>query len=57
MRQVITGKFLLKCGFGSDDGQFVHLHDITTDSYDFVYVTDGRNNTRLAKFDSEGNFV
>ena len=35
---------------------FVHLHDITVDSNDSVYVTDGRNNSYIAKFDGQGNF-
>jgi sugar lactone lactonase YvrE len=36
---------------------FVHLHDITIDSHDSVYVTDGRNNSFIAKFNDQGNFI
>jgi DNA-binding beta-propeller fold protein YncE len=35
----------------------VHLHDITIDSHDSVYVTDGRNNSFVAKFDDQGTFT
>ena len=35
---------------------FVHLHDVTVDSNNSVYVTDGRNNSYIAKFDDKGNF-
>ena len=33
------------------------LHDITVDSNDSVYVTDGRNNSYVAKFDNQGNLT
>ena len=42
---------------GSKKGQFVHLHDITVDSNDNVYVTDGRENSRVAVFDTNGKFL
>ncbi|MGI0000109.1 MAG: 6-bladed beta-propeller, partial [Nitrososphaeraceae archaeon] len=32
-------------------------HDITVDSNDYVYVTDGRQNSRVAVFDSDGKFL
>jgi streptogramin lyase len=51
------GKFLIKWNSYSPGMLFVHLHDITVDSNDYVYVTDGRNNSRIAKFDSQGNFI
>ena len=41
---------------GNDKGEFVHQHDITVDSKDYVYVTDGRENSRVSVFDSDGNF-
>jgi DNA-binding beta-propeller fold protein YncE len=50
-----AGKFLTKWNSYSPGRLFVHLHDITTDSNDSVYVTDGRNNSRVAKFDNQGN--
>ena len=35
------GNFITKWGsYGSKAGQFVHIHDITLDSTDYVYVTD-----------------
>ncbi len=38
-----NGKFITKWGsFGSGNGQFVHLRDVTVDSKDMVYVTDDR---------------
>jgi streptogramin lyase len=51
------GKFLTKWNSYSPGMLFVHLHDINVDSNDYVYVTDGRNNSRIAKFDSQGNFI
>jgi sugar lactone lactonase YvrE len=51
------GKFLTKWNSYSADRLFVHLHAVTTDSNDFVYVTDGRNNSRVAKFSPQGDFI
>ena len=42
---------------GSEKGQFVHLHGITIDSKDNVYVTDGRENSRVEVFESNGKFT
>ncbi|HEX5187481.1 MAG TPA: 6-bladed beta-propeller [Nitrososphaeraceae archaeon] len=42
---------------GHDEGEFVHQHDITVDSNDMVYVTDGRENSRVSVFDNNGNFI
>ena len=42
---------------GEKKGQFVHQHDITVDSQDNVYVTDGRENSRVSVFDSDGKFM
>ena len=41
---------------GSGDGQFEYPMFITLDSLDNVYVTDRQNN-RIQKFDSNGNFI
>ena len=41
---------------GNDKGEFVHQHDITVDSKDYVYVTDGREKSRVSVFDSDGNY-
>ena len=42
---------------GSKEGQLVHQHDITVDSYDRIYVTDGRQNSRVSVFDDLGTFI
>ena len=39
---------------GSKKGQFVHQHDIIVDPNDYVYVTDGRQNSRVSVFDDPG---
>ena len=33
------------------------LHDIIVDSKDYLYVTDGRENSRVSVFDSNGKFL
>jgi hypothetical protein len=53
-----NGNFIKMWGkLGSEKGQFVHLHDVTVDSKDNVYVTDGRENSRIEVFDSNGKFT
>jgi DNA-binding beta-propeller fold protein YncE len=53
-----NGNFIKMWGkLGSEKGQFVHLHDVSIDSKDNVYVTDGRENSRVEVFDSNGKFT
>jgi DNA-binding beta-propeller fold protein YncE len=53
-----NGTFITMWGKeGSKKGQFVHQHDITVDSQDNIYVTDGRQNSRISVFDNDGNFI
>ncbi|MGD1837285.1 MAG: 6-bladed beta-propeller [Nitrososphaeraceae archaeon] len=53
-----NGKLLQTWGEeGNEKGQFVHLHDITVDNQDKIYVTDGRENSRVSVFDNTGNFI
>lgn len=33
------------------------MRDITMDSNDYVYVTDGRQNSRVSVFDNENKFI
>ncbi len=53
----INGEFILQWGSkGNESGQFDVPHGIALDKNGNVYVAD-RNNNRIQKFDSEGNFL
>ena len=39
------------------DGMFRQVTDVTWDSHDNIYISDGYINARVAKFDREGNWV
>ena len=41
---------------GPKDGQFLHVHGITIDSQDNVYVSDAEK-CNIQKFDNEGKFL
>jgi DNA-binding beta-propeller fold protein YncE len=52
-----NGKFITSWGIeGTDDGQYLHLHDVAIDSSDNVYVTD-RDNCKVEKLTADGNFI
>ena len=52
-----NGKFIRIWGIeGTDNGQYLHLHDVSVDSSDNVYVTD-RDNCKVEKLTADGNFI
>jgi DNA-binding beta-propeller fold protein YncE len=42
---------------GVGPSRFIHLHGIAVDNDDRVYVSDARDNSRVSKFDIEGNLL
>lgn len=44
-------------GKGNDEGEYAHQHAITVDFKDYVYLTDGREKSRISVIDSNGNFL
>ena len=53
-----NGKFIIKWGIDGkqNGGEFIKMHGIVLDSNNNVYVTEV-GNSRIQKFDSDGNFV